>query len=289
MSGINASRTPQRLHYYWCLYIYVEWCVFPLMWLWIFFFSFAFFCTGIVIQLKLWWDVSVIKCLFVRGDDIAISSLLHSSTATDLYCFLYTCVCETNMVLEHGDKPQTRARSAAPWIMKRHNLALPWQQQTPPLIQQGSGRFSVLLLKLLHGCSCSRLNPWITAVSFWSAAAVSRSGHQAEKWKHPSCPLTQGCSGSIVSVGGQIPNNLAAPLHLNQVKILGTSPLQIDRAEERSVFSRILDDLGVAQAPWRALSSLVRGDLLFLVFSLELDPAILGTLLQHAKADWMTD
>ncbi|XP_076026164.1 carbamoyl-phosphate synthase [ammonia], mitochondrial [Genypterus blacodes] len=66
----------------------------------------------------------------------------------------------------------------------------------------------------------------------------------------------EGCSGSIVSVGGQIPNNLAAPLHLNGVSILGTSPLQIDRAEERSVFSSILDDLGVAQAPWRALSSL---------------------------------
>ncbi|KAI4874576.1 hypothetical protein NFI96_016355, partial [Prochilodus magdalenae] len=64
------------------------------------------------------------------------------------------------------------------------------------------------------------------------------------------------CTGCIVSVGGQIPNNLAVPLHLNEVKILGTSPLQIDRAEERSVFSTILDDLGVAQAPWRALSSL---------------------------------
>ncbi|KAF1382425.1 hypothetical protein PFLUV_G00143650 [Perca fluviatilis] len=66
----------------------------------------------------------------------------------------------------------------------------------------------------------------------------------------------EGCSGSIVSVGGQIPNNLAVPLHLSGVKILGTSPLQIDRAEERSVFSSILDDLKVAQAPWRALSSL---------------------------------
>uniref|UniRef100_A0A3P9LNV5 Carbamoyl-phosphate synthase [ammonia], mitochondrial n=2 Tax=Oryzias latipes TaxID=8090 RepID=A0A3P9LNV5_ORYLA len=64
------------------------------------------------------------------------------------------------------------------------------------------------------------------------------------------------CSGSIVSVGGQIPNNLAIPLHMSGVKILGTSPLQIDRAEERSVFSRILDDLEVSQAPWRALSSL---------------------------------
>uniref|UniRef100_A0A7N8Y7W3 carbamoyl-phosphate synthase (ammonia) n=1 Tax=Mastacembelus armatus TaxID=205130 RepID=A0A7N8Y7W3_9TELE len=64
----------------------------------------------------------------------------------------------------------------------------------------------------------------------------------------------EGCTGSIVSVGGQIPNNLAIPLHLNGVKIFGTSPLQIDRAEERSVFSSILDDLGVAQAPWRALT-----------------------------------
>ncbi|XP_072541100.1 carbamoyl-phosphate synthase [ammonia], mitochondrial [Salminus brasiliensis] len=66
----------------------------------------------------------------------------------------------------------------------------------------------------------------------------------------------EGCTGCIVSVGGQIPNNLAVPLHQNGVKILGTSPLQIDRAEERSVFSTILDELGVAQASWRALNSL---------------------------------
>ncbi|XP_026768709.3 carbamoyl-phosphate synthase [ammonia], mitochondrial [Pangasianodon hypophthalmus] len=66
----------------------------------------------------------------------------------------------------------------------------------------------------------------------------------------------EGCTGCIVSVGGQIPNNLAVPLHLNGVKILGTNPLQIHRAEERSIFSSILDELGVAQAPWRALSSL---------------------------------
>ncbi|XP_015213760.2 carbamoyl-phosphate synthase [ammonia], mitochondrial isoform X2 [Lepisosteus oculatus] len=66
----------------------------------------------------------------------------------------------------------------------------------------------------------------------------------------------EGCSGSIVSVGGQIPNNLAMPLHQNGVKLLGTSPLQIHRAEERSVFSSILDELAVAQAPWKALRSL---------------------------------
>ncbi|XP_069716660.1 carbamoyl-phosphate synthase [ammonia], mitochondrial [Phaenicophaeus curvirostris] len=66
----------------------------------------------------------------------------------------------------------------------------------------------------------------------------------------------EGCSGCIISVGGQIPNNLAVPLHQSGVKILGTAPLQIDRAEDRSIFSAVLDELRVAQAPWRAVSTL---------------------------------
>ncbi|KAK2526140.1 Cps1 [Columba guinea] len=66
----------------------------------------------------------------------------------------------------------------------------------------------------------------------------------------------EGCSGCIISVGGQIPNNLAVPLHHSGVKILGTSPLQIDRAEDRSMFSAVLDELRVAQAPWKAVSTL---------------------------------
>ncbi|XP_075685766.1 carbamoyl-phosphate synthase [ammonia], mitochondrial [Rhinoderma darwinii] len=64
------------------------------------------------------------------------------------------------------------------------------------------------------------------------------------------------CDGCIISVGGQIPNNLAVPLHKNGVKIMGTSPLQIDRAEDRSIFSAILDELQIAQAPWKAVNSL---------------------------------
>lgn len=67
----------------------------------------------------------------------------------------------------------------------------------------------------------------------------------------------QGCSGCIISVGGQIPNNLAVPLQQTGVKILGTNPLQIDQAEDRSIFSAILDELHVAQAPWKAVSTLV--------------------------------
>ncbi|XP_068804014.1 carbamoyl-phosphate synthase [ammonia], mitochondrial isoform X3 [Struthio camelus] len=66
----------------------------------------------------------------------------------------------------------------------------------------------------------------------------------------------EGCSGCIISVGGQIPNNLAVPLYRSGVKILGTSPLQIDQAEDRATFSAVLDKLHVAQAPWKAVSTL---------------------------------
>ncbi|NXI19852.1 CPSM synthase, partial [Irena cyanogastra] len=66
----------------------------------------------------------------------------------------------------------------------------------------------------------------------------------------------EGCSGCIISVGGQIPNNLAVPLHQSGVKILGTDPLKVHQAEDRSVFSAVLDELHVAQAPWKAVSTL---------------------------------
>jgi len=61
--------------------------------------------------------------------------------------------------------------------------------------------------------------------------------------------------GVIVSVGGQIPNNLAMKLHRQQVPILGTSPEDIDRAENRQKFSSLLDDLKVDQPRWSELTS----------------------------------
>ena len=62
--------------------------------------------------------------------------------------------------------------------------------------------------------------------------------------------------GVIISMGGQIPNNLAMRLHRQHVPILGTSPLSIDRAEDRNKFSSMLDQLGVDQPAWRELTSL---------------------------------
>jgi carbamoyl-phosphate synthase large subunit len=62
--------------------------------------------------------------------------------------------------------------------------------------------------------------------------------------------------GAIISMGGQIPNNLALPLFNSGVKILGTSALDIDRAEDRHKFSNLLDTINVDQPEWKELTSL---------------------------------
>ena len=59
----------------------------------------------------------------------------------------------------------------------------------------------------------------------------------------------------VVSVGGQIPNNLALKLVQNGVRILGTSAEDIDGAEDRSKFSDLLDSLEIEQPEWSKLES----------------------------------
>lgn len=61
--------------------------------------------------------------------------------------------------------------------------------------------------------------------------------------------------GVIVSVGGQIPNNLSVRLDAAGVKLLGTSAKSIDNAEDRHKFSTMLDELGIDQPKWKELSS----------------------------------
>ena len=63
-------------------------------------------------------------------------------------------------------------------------------------------------------------------------------------------------AGVIVSMGGQIPNNLAMKLHKAGIKIIGTSPEQIDNAESRHKFSQILDEIEVDQPEWREVTTL---------------------------------
>ena len=62
--------------------------------------------------------------------------------------------------------------------------------------------------------------------------------------------------GVIVSVGGQIPNNLAMRLDSAGVNLLGTSARSIDNAEDRHKFSSMLDRLEIDQPRWKELTTL---------------------------------
>ncbi|MCD8207372.1 MAG: carbamoyl-phosphate synthase (glutamine-hydrolyzing) large subunit, partial [Bacteroidales bacterium] len=62
--------------------------------------------------------------------------------------------------------------------------------------------------------------------------------------------------GVVVSVGGQIPNNLALRLSENGVRLLGTKADRIDNAEDRHRFSSIVDALGIDQPKWKELTTL---------------------------------
>lgn len=63
-------------------------------------------------------------------------------------------------------------------------------------------------------------------------------------------------SGVVVSVGGQLPQNIALKLQeVGKAKVLGTDPKDIDKAEDRHKFSQILDDIGVDQPAWKELTS----------------------------------
>eukprot|EP00611_Tribonema_gayanum_P023106 TRINITY_DN47_c0_g1_i1.p1 TRINITY_DN47_c0_g1~~TRINITY_DN47_c0_g1_i1.p1 ORF type:complete len:600 (-),score=268.70 TRINITY_DN47_c0_g1_i1:590-2389(-) len=66
----------------------------------------------------------------------------------------------------------------------------------------------------------------------------------------------EAAAGVVVSVGGQIPQNIAMPLHLAGATVLGTRPEDIDRAEDRDKFSAMLDSIGVDQPEWSSLTSI---------------------------------
>jgi carbamoyl-phosphate synthase large subunit len=62
-------------------------------------------------------------------------------------------------------------------------------------------------------------------------------------------------TGCVVSVGGQLPQNIALKLHQQGVNVLGTSPEDVDRAEDREKFSSILDKINVDQPEWKEMKT----------------------------------
>ena len=65
----------------------------------------------------------------------------------------------------------------------------------------------------------------------------------------------ENASGCIVSVGGQLPQNIALKLYDQGINVLGTSPIDVDNAENRKKFSKILDEIGLDQPDWAELTT----------------------------------
>ncbi|SGZ47677.1 CIC11C00000001665 [Sungouiella intermedia] len=66
--------------------------------------------------------------------------------------------------------------------------------------------------------------------------------------------------GVVVSVGGQLPQNIALTLQNEGCNVLGTNPEDIDKAEDRHKFSQILDSIGVDQPQWKELTSIAEAE-----------------------------
>lgn len=62
--------------------------------------------------------------------------------------------------------------------------------------------------------------------------------------------------GIIFSMGGQLPNNIAMPLHRQNVRLFGTRAENVDAAENRFKFSRLLDSIGLQQPRWKEVSDM---------------------------------
>lgn len=70
----------------------------------------------------------------------------------------------------------------------------------------------------------------------------------------------ENAQGVVVSVGGQLPQNIALPLQEQGCNVLGTDPADIDKAEDRHKFSQILDSIGVDQPSWKELTSVAEAE-----------------------------
>ncbi|KAL7747191.1 Carbamoyl-phosphate synthase [Sorochytrium milnesiophthora] len=108
-----------------------------------------------------------------------------------------------------------------------------------------------------------RANGYKTVMINYNPETVSTDYNEADRLYFENISLErvldiyelEHLEGLIISMGGQTPNNIALPLHRQNVKILGTSPEMIDTAENRYKFSRMLDKIGVDQPLWKELTS----------------------------------
>ncbi|MCK5040608.1 MAG: carbamoyl-phosphate synthase (glutamine-hydrolyzing) large subunit [Candidatus Aenigmarchaeota archaeon] len=143
------------------------------------------------------------------------------------------------------------------------------RQKMPKAIVVGSGSYRIGSSVEFDWCCVSatqtlKNNNYETIMINCNPETVSTDYDECDKLYFDELSFERICDiydlekpeGIIVSVGGQIPNNLAMPFYKSGVKIFGTSPTDIDRAENRFRFSNLMDILEIKQPIWRQLTSL---------------------------------
>jgi carbamoyl-phosphate synthase large subunit len=166
---------------------------------------------------------------------------------------------------------------AAEWPAKTNYLYLTYNgsendlklKKSKSIIILGSGAYRIGSSVEFDWCCCNALKTakklgYETVMINYNPETVSTDFDECDRLYFEELSLErvldiyefENPKGMIVSMGGQIPNNLAYKCFKLKLKILGTNPQSIDKAENRSKFSKLLDEKGIFQPPWHEFSSI---------------------------------
>ncbi|MCF0178915.1 MAG: carbamoyl-phosphate synthase (glutamine-hydrolyzing) large subunit [Bacteroidales bacterium] len=167
----------------------------------------------------------------------------------------------------NADKLTTEEWKKTCFIPQEHSIE--WYKNEKSVIVLGSGAYRIGSSVEFDWCSVNAINTarklgYKSIMINYNPETVSTDYDMCDRLYFDELSLERVLDvidleqprGVVVSVGGQIPNNLAMKLYRQGVPVLGTSPLDIDRAENRDKFSAMLDKLGIDQPAWRALTSM---------------------------------
>ncbi|MCF0176952.1 MAG: carbamoyl-phosphate synthase large subunit, partial [Bacteroidales bacterium] len=187
----------------------------------------------------------------------------HPELTNYLY-FTYLPLVEPTMA-DKLTPAEWKEKCRASWAKVAHDID--WYHNEKSVIVLGSGAYRIGSSVEFDWCSVNAINTarkqgYKSIMINYNPETVSTDYDMCDRLYFDELSLErvldvidlESPRGVIVSTGGQIPNNLAMKLHRQGVPVLGTSPVDIDRAENRDKFSAMLDKLGIDQPAWRALT-----------------------------------
>jgi len=191
--------------------------------------------------------------------------MTYSGDHDDVSEGLHSPIVETESTTPNNNDFKTRIRSASVSAKKHNELT---EKQERGVIVLGCGAYCIGSSVEFDWCAVSavrqlRQDGFKSIIINYNPETVSTDYDESDRLYFEEMSLErvldiyerEGAAGVIVSVGGQIPNNLAGPLAESGAHIMGTKARDIERAEDRRQFSDMLDEIGLKQPAWSVLSS----------------------------------